>query len=50
MRPTSISLVACCAHQVQSFDLDQKVLVPGGFEGQIFLAQVNKTQGVGRSD
>src|SRR5262249_28476479 len=37
--------VACWAHQVQSFDLDQKVLVPGGFEEQIFGADEPRTGG-----
>src|SRR5262249_2202400 len=40
------SWVACCAHEVQSFDLDQKFWCLG-FDEQIFW--MNKTQNVGRA-
>src|SRR5215831_17403258 len=40
------SWVACCAHEVQSFDLDQKFWCLG-FDEQIFW--INKTQNVGRA-
>src|SRR5215813_10383042 len=41
--------VACCAHQVQSFDLDQKFWCQGGFNEQIFGAD-KQVAGCGQSD